>query len=70
MPPKAVMSSWADETDDDKPVDLSEVVQLPAAVPKVAWKKAEVVQPKGLIFEDFEVRAYTAPTTMIHQPWI
>jgi hypothetical protein len=59
MPPKAGMqstSSWADETDDDKPVDLSEVVQLPApAPPKAAWKKAEVVQPQGLVFEDFEV---------------
>jgi hypothetical protein len=63
MPPKPSTSSWADETDDDKPVDLSEVVQLPAAVPKVAWKKAEVVQPKGLIFEDFEVRAHHRPAS-------
>ena len=59
MPPKALQStsSWADETDDDKPVDLSEVLPMPApAPPKAAWKKPEVVQPKGLVFEDFEVK--------------
>jgi hypothetical protein len=46
------MSSWADEADENQAPDFAD---LPPK--KSGWGNVEKVQPAGLVFEDFEVRA-------------